>query len=106
MSTFASHSRRYRHYGLTIESNVTLPGLPAAEDGAIDVHVEVMRALPEGQEALIVEIVTGRLAVDQRPFESELADRPFELDGGGHRILHRHGGETSIAARPLLYLPR
>src|SRR5258708_36097087 len=72
----------------------------------IDWHVEVMRALPEGQEALIVEIVTGRLAVDQRPFESELTDRPFELDGGGHRILHRHGGETSIAARPVVYLPR
>jgi hypothetical protein len=44
MSTFANHSRRYRHYGLTIESTVTLPGLPAANDGPTDVHVEVLRA--------------------------------------------------------------
>jgi hypothetical protein len=37
-------ARRYRHYGLTIETNVALPGLPATETGPADVHVEVVRA--------------------------------------------------------------
>jgi hypothetical protein len=44
MSTFAAQSHRYRHYGLTIASNVTLRGLPAASDGPTDVHVEFLRA--------------------------------------------------------------
>jgi hypothetical protein len=37
-------SHRYRHYGLTVEANVALPGLPSTEAGSPDVHVEVTRA--------------------------------------------------------------
>jgi hypothetical protein len=35
---------RYRHYGLTIEANVVLPGLPTAEAGPTDVQVQIVRA--------------------------------------------------------------
>jgi hypothetical protein len=37
-------SHRYRHYGLTVESNVGLPGLPETEFGSPDVRIEVTRA--------------------------------------------------------------
>lgn len=40
----STSGRRYRHYGLTIEANVPLAGLPAVEAGPTDVHVEVRRA--------------------------------------------------------------
>jgi hypothetical protein len=37
-------ARRYRHYGLTVESNVPLPGLPATEAGPTDVKVDFVLA--------------------------------------------------------------
>jgi len=37
-------SHRYRHYGLTVEANVALPGLPETEFGSPDVRIEVKRA--------------------------------------------------------------
>jgi len=46
------------------------------------------------------------LAVDQRPFETELLDGALELRSGGARVLRRKGGEAGIALRPLLHLPR
>jgi hypothetical protein len=37
-------SHRYRHYGLTVEANVTLPGLPETDVGLPDVRIDVTRA--------------------------------------------------------------
>lgn len=44
MSAAATRSWRYRHYGLTIGSNVALEGLPPAPPGPIDVELDFMRA--------------------------------------------------------------
>ena len=35
---------RYRHYGLAVEANVALPGLPQTEFGSPDVRIEITRA--------------------------------------------------------------
>ena len=37
-------SHQYRHYGLAVEANVALPGLPETEFGSPDVRIEVTRA--------------------------------------------------------------
>lgn len=39
-----TRSHRYRHYGLAVEANVALPGLPETEFGSPDVRIEVTRA--------------------------------------------------------------
>src|SRR5262249_3893289 len=65
----------------------------------IDRHVERRRAREDWPEALIVEEVTVRDAVDHRALEAERLDAARKLVGRGRRIAGRQHRKTRVAFR-------
>ncbi|MDQ0301667.1 hypothetical protein J2S75_000678 [Ancylobacter polymorphus] len=72
----------------------------------IDRDVQFLDTLPEGQIAVLVEIMPVGLAVDERSPETELPDGTFEFGRSGLGILQGEMSKAGIAIGPLLNLAR
>jgi hypothetical protein len=72
----------------------------------VERHVEALEALEQRRERPVVEEATGRVAVDHRAEEAELADRALELVRRGRGIGGRQRGKAREAVGVLAHRRR